>query len=197
MKCYRCGKSDHKSYRCHNTQDKRPANVSVCQTVVKSNLTPQASPTEPTRNPDTCAHAEVLSCEHWVEVVSTAVGMPVVRCSVCGKEADILRGNGCSTLVVRSDLIPTENFIGKKRLVKLADGKVERNPLAHVYINSPFYTESILAVYRSKPPHDVLIGNVPGALKLEDISKESEEIANAMVTRGLLLEPNNRNSARG
>lgn len=108
VKCYRCGKQGHKSIQCRQTQDKKPANVSVCQNSSSSSQAPQF---EPTRNPDTCAHSEVLSCGHWVEVISAAVDMTVVRGKVCGAEADILRDTGCSTVVVRSELIPPEDIL--------------------------------------------------------------------------------------
>lgn len=54
-------------------------------------------------------------------------------------------------------------------------------------INSLYYIGSILAVCMSNPTYDVLVGNVPGALKFEDVSKQSEEVASAVVNRGDVL----------
>lgn len=176
MVCFRCDRPGHKAFQCK--ERKKQAQVSGCEEVGS-----QKPESLETVKPDTSAHTEALSCGYGVEVVTAIARMPVVRGTVCGTEVTILRDTGCSTVVVRKNLVPASKFTGKHCSVRLANCVVERYPLAQVYIECPYFTGTVEAVCMEEPVYDVLIGNVPGSLPLQEMDSTSKPGVSAVVTR--------------
>ncbi|KAK3873792.1 hypothetical protein Pcinc_021217 [Petrolisthes cinctipes] len=182
MVCFRCDRPGHKAFQCK--ERKKQAQVSVCKEVGAQ----KPEPSE-TVEPDECVHNEALPCGHVVEVVTAIACMPVVRGTVCGAEVTILRDTGCSTIVVRKSLVPASKFTGRNCSVRLANCVVERYPLAQVHIECPYFTGTVNAVCMEEPIYDVLIGNVPGALPLQEMYSTPEAGVSAVATRAAAQKP--------
>ncbi|KAK3870891.1 hypothetical protein Pcinc_023917 [Petrolisthes cinctipes] len=182
MVCFRCVRPGHKSFQCK--ERKKQAQVSVCKEVGAQ----KPEPSE-TVEPDEGAHKEALPCGHVVEVVTAIARMPVVRGTVCGAEVTILRDTGCSTIVVRKSLVPASKFTGRNCSVRLANCAVERYPLAQVHIKCPYFTGTVNDVCMEEPIYDVLIGNVPGALPLQEMYSTPEAGVSAVATRAAAQKP--------
>ena len=86
--------------------------------------------------------------------------MPVIRGRLHDKEVNVLRDTGCSTVVVRRDLVPDEALTGKT--IVLIDGTAGRMPTAMIDIETQFYTGRIEAVCMKNPIYELIIGNVIG-----------------------------------
>ncbi|KAK3888524.1 hypothetical protein Pcinc_007439 [Petrolisthes cinctipes] len=182
MVCFRCDRPGHKAFQYK--ERKKQAQVSVCKEVGAQ----KPEPSE-TVEPDECVHNEALPCGHVVEVVTAIACMPVVRGTVCGAEVTILRDTGCRTIVVRKSLVPASKFTGRNCSVRLANCVVERYPLAQVHIECPYFTGTVNAVCMEEPIYDVLIGNVPGALPLQEMYSTPEAGVSAVATRAAAQKP--------
>lgn len=76
------------------------------------------------------------------------------------REAAVLRATGCSTVIVRENLIAREGCTGKKSSVYLIDGKVKLLPEARISIESPFHSEEVVAKVMDALLCSVIIGNI-------------------------------------
>jgi hypothetical protein len=54
------------------------------------------------------------------------------------QEVEVMRDTGCSTVVVRHDLVNKENMTGRKETCVLIDGVVKYYPTAIVDLDTPF-----------------------------------------------------------
>lgn len=171
VKCYRCGGMGHKSYACQSdVKGKKITQASVCHISELERKSSDQSSVVP----------EVLGCGHKVEVVSVLANMPVLPGTMCGQEVDVLRDTGCSSVVVRKSLVPSDCFTGKQSLVRLADGQMTAYPLAKVSVKTPYFSGGVTAVCMDNPVYDLIIGNIVGATPLQDVPKEE---AAAVTTR--------------
>ena len=89
--------------------------------------------------------------------------MPVVEGFIGEKKVRVLRDTGCSTVVVRTDLVKPEQFTGEKTTCVLIDGTVRRAPVAMIDLTTPYFSGSVRALCMREPLYDVVIGNIPGA----------------------------------
>ncbi len=64
--------------------------------------------------------------------------MPVAPGFVNGKQVQVLRDSGCSSAVVRRDLVEYECLTGKSQSCVLLDGTVRKSPVATVFIKTLF-----------------------------------------------------------
>lgn len=184
LKCFNCGKLGHKAYRCRETR-KTYKQGNACQELTTKSKDSTTQPANPSASKptSTCAQAEILECGHSVEVVSAMASMPVAQGTMCGKKVDVLRDTGCSTVVVKRDLVPENCFTGETCLVRVINGQVDRYPLAQVEIQSPYYSGCVTAVCMENPVYDVIVGNIKGATRLEDPERMCKQEVNAVVTR--------------
>ncbi|KAK3895902.1 hypothetical protein Pcinc_000402 [Petrolisthes cinctipes] len=160
VKCYRCGGMGHKSYTCQRgAKGKRITQASVCH----------VSELESKSSDQSSVVSELLGCGHKVEVVSALAKMPVLPGTMCGQEVDVLRDTGCSSVVVRKSLVPSDCFTGKQSLVRLADGQMTAYPLAEVSVKTPYFSGVVTAVCMDNPVYDLIIGNILGATPLQDV----------------------------
>lgn len=88
--------------------------------------------------------------------------MPTANGYLDGQPVTVLRDSGCNTVVVKRSLVPEENFTGIIRNVYLLDGSSKQLPEAKVYIDSPFFRGTTLALCMEKPLYDVVLGNIDG-----------------------------------
>ena len=98
---------------------------------------------------------------------------------------------GCSSVVVRRDLVSQERMTGSSKYCVLFDGTVRKFPVAKVKIRSPFFSGICEALCAENPVFDLIIGNVEGvrAPRDPDISwetqksRDSAEVIGAVQTR--------------
>lgn len=90
--------------------------------------------------------------------------MPTATGYLDGQLVTVLRDSGCNTVVVRRSLVPEKNFTGIMRTIYLLDGSFKQLPEAKVYVDSPFFRGTTLALCMEKPLYDVVLGNIDGVL---------------------------------
>ncbi|XP_075726234.1 uncharacterized protein LOC142767871 [Rhipicephalus microplus] len=89
--------------------------------------------------------------------------MPVMAGKVAGRRVDVLRDTGCSTVIVRRDLVRDDELTGQTSLIYTVDRSVIRLPEAKVKIETPFYSGIVSAFCMDDPLYDVIVGNIEGA----------------------------------
>ncbi|XP_075723904.1 uncharacterized protein LOC142765981 [Rhipicephalus microplus] len=89
--------------------------------------------------------------------------MPVMAGKVAGRRVDVLRETGCSTVIVRRDLVRDNELTGQTSLIYTVDRSVMRLPEAKVKIETPFYSGTVSAFCMKDPLYDVIAGNIVGA----------------------------------
>ena len=89
--------------------------------------------------------------------------MPVAEGTVEGESVNVLRDTGCSTVVVRRSLVPDDKLTGREEFCVLIDGTIRRTPVAEIYVDTPYYTGTTIAVCMKNPIYDLIIGNIKGA----------------------------------
>ena len=112
-----------------------------------------------------------LECGCKVPVIAEACNisrqaklvMPVVQGRLNGQDVSVLRDTGCSTVVVRRDLITDDQLTGQSQICVLIDGTVRRTPVARIELETPYFTGTVLAVCMKQPLYDVIVGNIEGA----------------------------------
>ena len=125
-----------------------------------------------------------LKCGCTIPVVADACkvarkgNMPVSEGKVNGRQVSVLRDSGCSTIVVKRDLVEKSQLTGKETVCVLIDGTVRRTPLARISIDTIYYKGDVEAVCMRNPLYELIIGNMKGI-------KESaiEEIVSAVETK--------------
>ena len=75
----------------------------------------------------------------------------------------VLRDSGCSTCVVRSDLVKPEQMTDKVNSVVLIDGTVRQFPVARVRVDSPYLSSEVEVLCMPNSLSEVVIGNIEGA----------------------------------
>ena len=116
-----------------------------------------------------------LKCGCSIPVIAEAcnvsrqakIAMPVVQGRLNGQNVSVLRDTGCSTVVVRRDLIADDQLTGQSQVCVLIDGTVRRTSVARVELETPYFTGTVLAVCMRKPLYDVIVGNIKGAENFE------------------------------
>lgn len=115
----------------------------------------------------------VLENGTQIPVVSAALGKPPrflveVEGFMEGQSIGVLRDTGCSTVVVKSELVPNEKFTGTSAPVFLLDITVRYLPEGIVFIKTPCFTGKVLAKCVSNRIYDPILGNIPLARGADD-----------------------------
>ena len=87
--------------------------------------------------------------------------MPVVQRVLNGKRVTVLRDTGCSSEVVRKELVKNEQLTCRIQTCILIDGTVRSLPVAAIVVDSPYFKGSTEAICMSKPIYDLILGNIP------------------------------------
>ena len=109
-----------------------------------------------------------LECGHELPVINglckngMGKSMPVVQGVLNGKVVTVLRDTGCSSAVVRQELVKDEQLTGRIQRCILIDGTVRCAPVAEILVDSPYFKGRIEALCMSKPNYDLILGNIPG-----------------------------------
>ena len=89
--------------------------------------------------------------------------MPVAKGWIGGQEVEVLRDTGCSSAVVKAELVKEGELTGTRRRCTLIDGTSREFGVARVEVNTPFYSGKLEALVMPSLLYDLIIGNVLGA----------------------------------
>lgn len=109
-----------------------------------------------------------LKCGCKIPVVADACrvamrdNMPVSEGFINGQAVKVLRDSGCSTVVVKRDLVSEDQLTGAELRCVMIDGTVRRTPVAKVHIDTQYFTGEVEAVCMRNPLYEVILGNIPG-----------------------------------
>lgn len=107
-----------------------------------------------------------LACGHEIPMISVAATdchkMPVRKGLVGDKLVQVLRDTGCSTVVVKRDLVKQNDLTGRTRKCILLDGTIRAVPEAVVHVDTPFYVGKLVALCMDDLLYGLVIGNVEG-----------------------------------
>ncbi|XP_071491788.1 uncharacterized protein [Diadema antillarum] len=101
-------------------------------------------------------------------VMSAACGakpirkMPVVEGHVNGKPVQVLRDSGCSTAVIRTELVQPQQMTDEWRTCILIDGTTRRFQVARVRVDTPYFVGELDVLCMSNPVYPLILGNVQG-----------------------------------
>ena len=88
--------------------------------------------------------------------------MPVVQGVLNGEVVSVLRDTGCSSVIVRRDLVKDEQFTGKIQRCVLIDGTMRDVPVTKIQVSSPYYTGNTDALCKVDPIYDLILGTFKG-----------------------------------
>ena len=109
-----------------------------------------------------------LECGHELPLISALcknrkyTSMPVVEGILNNKIVSVLRDSGCSSVVVKQDLVKEEQFTGRSQRCVLIDGTVRDAPVASIWVDTPYFEGRTEALCMSEPIYDLILGNIPG-----------------------------------
>ena len=87
--------------------------------------------------------------------------MPVVSGLYNGKQVNVLRDTGCSTVVIRWSLVSEDQLTGQKIICVLIDGTVRCTPVAEINIQTPYLSGKVKAVCMVKVKGKVFPYSLP------------------------------------
>ena len=215
IKCFKCFKLGHTSLNCPDrnrrqekgaglTQGRQPADQLEDGDAEQAEPPPMESSEmiDPQEQKGLCLIVEEnltddraavkLACGGTLPLLSAAAcgtcedTMPVCQGFVNGKTTNVLRDTGCSTAVVRRDLVLEEQLTGEERICVLIDGTARKFQVAIIEVDTPYLTGKIEALCMPSPVYDLILGNVTGVREPTDpdVEWEPRHQANAVETRG-------------
>jgi len=90
--------------------------------------------------------------------------MPVVKGTVEGQTASVLRDTGCSAVIVRRSLVPDDKMTDQVETCILIDGTVRHTPVADIQDESPYFSGVVTAMCMKRSLYDLIIGNISGVV---------------------------------
>ena len=115
-----------------------------------------------------------LACGHKLPVLSAACSsedvrkMPVTSGLIGDHRVSVLRDSGCGGVAVRKDYVAEDQLTGKTMPCLLIDGTVRKFPVARIFVDTPYFTGEVEAMYMANPVYPLIIGNIPGARAADD-----------------------------
>lgn len=82
--------------------------------------------------------------------------MPVFEGLIEGEKATVLRGTGCNTAAVRTNLVPKESYTGSPSSVFLLNRTVRYLPEAEISARIQFFMRRVRAKCVHKPHFDLI-----------------------------------------
>ena len=98
--------------------------------------------------------------------------MPVVEGYMNDIKVNVLRDSGCSSVVVRRDLVKSEHMTGESQKCVLIDGTVRRFPIATVFVDTPYYRGKVRALGTEHPIYDLVLGNISGVRGPDEVDMQ-------------------------
>ena len=88
--------------------------------------------------------------------------MPVVEGRVNGKPVQVLRDSGCSTAVIRTELVQPQQMTDEWRNCILIDGTTRRFQMARVSVDTPYFVGELDVLCMANPVYPLILGNIQG-----------------------------------
>ena len=88
--------------------------------------------------------------------------LSVYNGTVHGKTVNVLRDSGCTGVVIRKELVDPNEFTGEMQSLLTIDRTLLRVPTAKVFVDTPLFTGTVLALCIVDPICDLIIGNIDG-----------------------------------
>ena len=88
--------------------------------------------------------------------------IPLMTGRVGNKEVVLLRDTVCDGVVVKRDLVESHQFTGDQHKLVLMNRSVIVVPVARITIDTPVFTDEVLALCIPDPICDLVVGNIPG-----------------------------------
>jgi len=104
------------------------------------------------------------------------LGTPNCIGSVNGLQVSTLRDTGSTTCVIKSSLVHPEQYTGLYGRCVLIDGVGKCFPTAIMKVDTPFFKGVTKALCMDNPIKELIIGNIPGALRVENCPSEMSVI---------------------
>ena len=191
LQCYRCRGFGHRQSECGTKispgKDQKGSSTPVSQSSQKktramvaqldedgekvftcvevegtrSRSNSKKSGTEGSTNSDRAVYSAV--CRAQSNDGQTYVGVGKLN----GRPVKVLRGTGCTGMIVDRALVPEVMVIpGSSGSLQMVDHTLIDVPLANVYLDSPYYKGHCRVMCVSSPVYPVIIGNVRGARRM-------------------------------
>ena len=173
--CFVCGKAGHFAWKCPDRKggplkpaargrtDSRKPPVNACIVGV----CPEGTASDIKHSVDPEVETAKLACGHEIPMLyaGCTMGTQMPECvgELYGKKVVALRDTGCSSVVVRSELVSGAQFTGETQMCLLIDGTIRKVPVAEIQVCSPYFTGKVRALCMDNPLYDLIIGNIPGA----------------------------------
>ena len=184
--CFACGSQGHRAARCPFRQPPRDGNVKRQEYPgKKSTPSPQhkaasiVMPAEETSERKHCSLEQIeefrrdgqipVGNESFLPLTSLVLpdteeaDVPVCEGRVGDTPVRVLRDTGCSSIVIKEDLVPEEDKLKEYATLILADGTVRIFQRAMVDVYTPYSCGRVKAFCMKTPVYDLIIGNVEGA----------------------------------
>ena len=130
-------------------------------------------------------YVQVACCKGKVGKMENGVNL--VGGYVNGKQVEMIRDTGCTTVVVKKSLVKADQYTGEEGYLRMADNTARKLPFAKISINTPFYQGDVTAMVMETPIHDLMLGNISGARSPCDPLPEQDRECSA-VTRAQAIE---------
>ncbi|XP_067950510.1 uncharacterized protein [Watersipora subatra] len=186
----RCNKKPQK-YCAHCTMNNH--NTAECRRL--KTPTHKAGVAEGETNPEGQNTDEIkLSGKRYVQVAcckgkvgKMENGVNLVGGYVNGKQVEMIRDTGCTTVVVKKSLVKADQYTGEEGYLRMADNTAGKLPFAKISIDTPFYQGDVMAMVMETPIHDLMLGNISGARSPCDPLPEQDQEC-SVVTRAQAIE---------
>ena len=181
--CYICHRTNHIARDCYyREQNPRYANNTGGEQ--SQNMRPQE-----TNNSREQKGLSVIewNIPHMIGNNSVRVGgesktrMPVCEGLPNNKTVMVLRDTGCSSAAVKTSLVEGHQMTGEYVTCVLIDGTQRQFPLAHIWVDTPYFTGEVEAMCMEDPLYDLILGNIPSVSNVPDPTWRIE--GNAITTR--------------
>ena len=91
--------------------------------------------------------------------------LTVMTGTVNGQIVKAIRYTGCTTVVMRQNLVHPSQCTGEECLFVMVDNTTRSFPLVRCQVDTPIFSGEVIAVRIPNPISDLIIGNVPGVHK--------------------------------
>ena len=190
--CYSCGKSGHIRRFCPQRKpdgangrgrDNRLDTVASCQVVDDERRCSRTHESESggTLKLQCGCELPYVGCLTMKSDVRTS-RLPIEAGKANGVDVSVLRDTGCTTIVIRRDLVQDSQLTGEFRYYRMLDGTVKKAEIALVDMETPYVSGKLPCLCIDAPTCDVIVGNV----QLAPSSDNMDEV-NAVTTRAQAL----------
>ena len=161
--CFLCNQVGHKVAQCRAGQHRHGSSQSYGTKHTGSS----AIKLKVTEDPHVCSNQAVLDCGCKLNVQAGCGAMAfrklhVMKGTVNGQVVEAIRDTGCTTVMVRQNLVYPSQCTGEECLFVMVDNTTKSFPLVRCQVDTPIFSGELIAVCIPNPISDIIIGNIPG-----------------------------------